>query len=265
MRKLVFFLFAVVLFTATSYSQLSQRENESTTIKFGTRPSTGDMTLTFGVDIGQGGVADLPILNQLTSGDVLTFKRYTSPSKAIRIGVRLFKDSQTVKGDEVDITNDDNLGSIKSKTSSSEYIIVPGLEKHFNKSNIFDVYAGTDLYIGYRRDLLLNNTELPNGDYDKYKATSTGMVLGLGGVVGFNIFIAQLPVSLGLEYGLNMKWSFEGKTKIKAESSVGGVSSSQNYYTSDRVSGNFSKLHKREFGMDTNNNIRILLNIYFGK
>jgi transcription elongation factor GreA-like protein len=74
-----------------------------------------------------------------------------------------------------------------------------------------------------------------------------------------------LPVSLGLEYGLNLKWSFEGKTKIKQEQKVGGTSTTQEYYTSDRVAGNFSKLHQREFGMDTNNNVRILLNVYFGK
>jgi hypothetical protein len=78
MRKFVFTLFAVILCTATSYSQLSQRENDASNFKLGTRPGAGDMSLTFGLDIGQGGVADLQVLNQLTSGDVLTFRRYTN-------------------------------------------------------------------------------------------------------------------------------------------------------------------------------------------
>jgi hypothetical protein len=265
MRKFVFTIFAVLLCTVTSYSQLSQRESEATTIKLGTRPTTGDMALTFGVDIGQGGVADLPILNQLTSGDILTFRRYLSPSKVMRLGVRLYKDSESIKGDRTNIITDDADGKIQTKNSSSEYILVPGMEKHFNKSNIFDVYVGSDLYVGYRRDKSVNNEEYANGNYDNFKSTSSGLILGLGGVVGFNIFVAQLPVSLGLEYGLNMKWSFEGKTKVMNESKVGGVSTTQKYYTSDRVAGTFSKLHQREFGMDTNNNVRILLNIYFGK
>ena len=266
MRKFVFTLIAVIFCAATSYSQLSQRENDETKLKLGTRPGTGDMALTFGVDIGQGGVANLKILNQLTSGDLLTFRRYTSPNNAMRLGVRLYKDSQTLKGDEKNIATGASAGKIESKTSNSEYDIVPGLEKHFNKSNIFDVYAGSDLYLGYRKDKTISNNQAANGDYVNDKTTSNGLILGLGGVVGFNIFIAQLPVSIGLEYGLNMKWSFEGKTKVKHDEKVGGVSTSQEYYTSDRAAGaTFSKLHQRAFGMDTNNNVRILLNVYFGK
>jgi hypothetical protein len=266
MRKFVFTLFAVILCAATSFSQLSQRENDAYKFKLGTRPSTGDMALTFGVDIGQGGIADLKILNQLTSGDVLTFRKYTSSSNAMRIGIKLYKDSQTLKGDETNPVTDASLGSIENKNSSSEYILVPGLEKHFNKNNIFDVYAGSDLYLGYRRDKTIDNNKAANGDYNNNKSTSSGLILGLGGVVGFNIFIAQLPVSLGLEYGLNMKWSFEGKTKVKNEQKVGAVSTSQEYFASDRQAGvAFSKLHQREFGMDTNNNVRIILNVYFGE
>jgi hypothetical protein len=276
MRKFVFTLLAVILCTATSYSQLSQRDNDAVRPKLGARPVAGDMALTFGYDIGGiNGIASLPVLNQLMSGDFLTFKRYSSAEKAMRLGIRLYKDAQTLSGDLTNPVTDASRGSVKYKYSNNEYILVPGLEKHFNKSNIFDVYAGSDLYIGYISKIITNNVEQANGDYNKSKETTSGMVLGLGGVVGFNIFIAQLPVSLGLEYGLNLKWSFGGKTKHKDENSVGGVTNTQEYYSSGDFETHditpltipddtYSKVHKREFGMDTNNNVRILLNVYFG-
>jgi hypothetical protein len=43
MRKFVFVLIALLICTASSYSQLSQRENDASTFKLGTRPGTGDM------------------------------------------------------------------------------------------------------------------------------------------------------------------------------------------------------------------------------
>ena len=267
MRKIVLTLTAVVFVATSAFSQLSQRENDESTFKIGTRPASGDMALTFGMDItGGGGIADLPILNQLASGDLLTFRYYMSKDLAIRAGIKLYKDAEALKGDEVNIATNDFVASYEYKTVSREYIIAPGIEKHFSSSNIFDVYAGGDLYIGLGKELNVQNEEYANGDYDNNESKSTNMILGAGGVVGFNIFIAQLPISLGFEYGLNMKWSNEGKTKVTVDQSIAGVTASQEYYTATQLPGTtFSKVRQKEFGMDTNNNVRIILNIYFGK
>ena len=84
--------------------------------------------------------------------------------------------------------------------------------------------------------------------------------------VGFNIFIAQLPVSLGLEYGLNAKWTNEGKSKIKVETRTGGTTDTQEYFvTSSAPLTHYSKLSVSEVGIETNSNVRVVLNIYFGK
>jgi hypothetical protein len=265
MRKICLSLITVLLLSASVFSQLSTRENDATVLKLGSRPGSGDMALTFGIGLTSGGSADLPIVNQLTQGDILTFKYFASEGTAIRVGIKLYKDANSLKGDVVDI-NGDFVQSSLEKYSSREYILAPGLEKHFSPGNIFDAYAGADLYLGFKRELLREEYEYDGGDYQKYKEISNPLVLGLGGVVGFNIFIAQLPVSIGLEYGLNFKWTNEGKTKATYDYDMGGTADSQEYYyNADDPATHYSKLSVSEFGINTNNNVRVVLNIYFGQ
>jgi hypothetical protein len=266
MRKIVFTFLSATFLCGTVFSQLSTRENEATTLKLGSRPGAGDMALTFGLGVTGGGVADLPIVNQLVSGDILTFKSYTSSDMAFRLGVKLYKEATTDKGDLIDNAG----GALETdlyKHLTREFILAPGIEKHFSKSNIFDVYAGSDLYLGFKRHFDNSEVEYDNGDYARSKMTSNPLVLGLGGVVGVNVFIGQLPVSLGLEYGLNMKWTNEGKMKVKEEYSVGGVTDSQTYYvySNDVYGQRYSKLKTSDTEINTNSNVRIVLNIYFGK
>lgn len=265
MRKILLILTMVMITGAFAFSQLSSRENDATVLKLGTRPGSGDMALTFApLSLDRGGPADLRISNQLGQGDFLTFKYYMNEGTALRIGLCLTKESTGLKGDIVDNTGD-FIESVIDNENSREFTIVPGLEKHYNAANIFDVYAGADLYLGFRRYSYKYEVEEDNGDYIKYKESSNPLVVGLGGVVGFNVFIAQLPVSLGIEYGLNMKWTNAGKSKIKSDSSIGGTTTSQEYFLEDGSAIRYSKLSLSEIGINTNNNVRIVLNIYFGK
>lgn len=266
MRKIVFTLMSATFLCGTVFSQLSTRENDAVNLKLGSRPGAGDMALTFGMAMTGGGVADLPIVNQLISGDILTFKYYSNSTLAFRVGVKLYKDSYKTNQDEVD-DDDVFIQTDIDRTNYREFIFAPGIEKHFSKSNIFDVYAGSDLYIGSIRHLHYAYNENAVGDYSKIKVSSNPFVLGLGGVVGFNVFIGQLPVSLGLEYGLNMKWTNEGKSKVIMENSTGGETTSYKYYVygDDPYSTRYSKLKITETGINTNSNVRVVLNIYFGK
>lgn len=272
MKKLSLAIVLATLFLFSAFSQLTERENDDAVLKIGTRPEGGDMALTFAFDINGGGhVADLYEGNLLAAGDLLTFKYYTDRSTAFRAGIRLFKDSYTLRGDEGGIVTGDAADNWVLKDSESEILLVPGLEKHFNSRNIFDVYIGGDVLIGYQRDVIKNNYENgTSGDYNKVKATTSSLVFGVGGVVGVNVFIAQLPISVGVEYGLNIKYDNEGKTKVKQEQQVGGVSTSLDYYTYDRFefgpfADDFSKMKVGHIGMDTNQDVRIVLNIYFGE
>ena len=235
------------------------------------------MALTFALGLTNDTVAGLDIRNSLNPGDLLTFKYYNTNSVAYRIGIRLYKDSEKFKGESDSLTQIIHNPNVpisgpfitnkERKVSSREYNLVPGIEKHYNASNFFDVYAGADLYLGFKRDVSIDNEEYSNGDQNKEKMTTSSTVVGLGGVVGFNVFIAHLPISIGLEYGWNAKWTKGGKTKHVVDDKSGTTSTSETYYTSntsiDDFGGNYTKLSQSEFGMDTNQNVRLALNIYF--
>ena len=281
MKRSTLFLVLMLLLGLTGFAQLSTRENDDTKIKLGARPNKGDMALMFGYDVANDYKANLYGGNLLQGGNILTFKWYRSPKTAIRIGINLSKQTYTTDGkiaDENAIIPLNPLSELKEKKSDRQYILVPGIEHHFLESNIFDVYTGLDLYLGFGRKLYENNVSSTNGDVDNFKMTMSSTVLGLGGVVGFNVFIAQLPVSLGLEYGLNLKWELGNKTKVKEEQTINGNNVSADYqrfydwptnvkdYTRPADPATyFSSLTDNYFGMATNQNVRIVLNIYFGK
>jgi hypothetical protein len=87
-----------------------------------------------------------------------------------------------------------------------------------------------------------------------------------------------LPISLGVEYGLNMKWEFGNKTKVEEETSIDGDVNSAEYLMSydwpsdvrfytmpyQAPTQYYDKLKNNYFGMESNQNVRIVLNIYFG-
>ena len=264
----------LALATTCSFAQLSERENDATMIKLGARPQAGNMALTFGfnfgglVDTNETGSASLFTGNFFAQGDFLTFKYFNSDDLAIRFAIRLSKHSSKIKGDVADssVYNLTNFGgTFESKTNDREYVLVPGIEKHFSNSNIFDVYTGADLYLGFGREDSVDSRVRSNGDFNKYEDKTTNKIVGVGGIVGFNLFVAHLPVSIGLEYGLNLKWEIGCKTKVNVDDKVGNVSTSAEYYldSDDPNSLKYKKLKKSKFDMDTNQDVRLVLNIYF--
>ena len=61
------------------------------------------------------------------------------------------------------------------------------------------------------------------------------MVLNLLGVhlrIGVNLFVADLPIAVGFEYGCSFQNYGAGKFKYDYDEYIGGVSSSGTYYTS---------------------------------
>ena len=286
---------ALALVTTCSFAQLSERENDATMVKLGARPQAGDMSLTFGFDLGgtlDSNQADASLFtgNFLAKGDFLTFKWYKSDDIVIRVALRLSKHSEKLSGDVMDssaVASNQFIfgGTYESKTMKREYVLVPGIEKHFSSSNIFDVYAGADLYLGFgKEDSISNRTYgkvwsnpmppppnvplTPTGDEDLWQATTSNTIVGIGGVVGFNMFIGHLPISIGLEYGLNMKWTMGGKTEWTHSQIIGGNEvEGDNTWFEDADGATSLKfkdgMKKSKFDMDTNQDVRAVINIYF--
>ncbi len=276
----------LALLVTCSFAQLSERENDATMVKLGARPQSGNLALTFGYNLG-GAIddndADASLFtgNFFAKGDFLTFKYFQSDDLAIRFALRLSKHSNKLKGTGLtdstgyyDGANNSSVTEDFNKTNEREYVFVPGIEKHFSTSNIFDVYMGADLYLGFGKEDSTSETTFSNGDFVKYKHKKSNTIIGIGGIVGFNIFIAHLPISIGLEYGLNLKWTLGGRYKVEESYKVGSNSEDVKYQVDQQPTAGpnlstsptrYSKLKKSKFDMDTNQDVRLVLNLYFAQ
>jgi len=273
-------LFAIFTLVGGSlFSQLSTRENNAVNVRLNTRPQAGDAALQFVfplVDLSadDGSDAGLYKGNFLTSGDLLTFKYYNTDDVVIRAAFRFYADNDRMKGtvaessDANPLVNDSTgveMANIKS--IDREYNIALGLEKHFTNSNIFDVYVGAEGRIGLGKDKEVTDYDYFNSDHSYTTRSTNTTIVGFAGVVGFNVFVAELPVSIGLEYGWGGKWIFGGNTKVTEDVDFGDTDVSYTEEWIESYDGTdtrlYSKLSSRRFNMDTNQNVRLNIHIYF--
>lgn len=288
MKKTLLVITLLALGGSSAFAQgLSTRENEAIVAKLGARPVAGDAALNFvlpivGLNNNDGSQAGLFNGNLLGSGDLLTFKYYHTDNFVLRAGVRLYADNDRLSGDTFE--NEDygitlgegDLSSLEMINQDRSYVLALGVEHHFSNSNIFDVYTGADLLLGFNKNRETTEREYMNIDgslqdrvtRDLFTSQTNSTVIGLGWVIGWNTFIAQLPISVGIEYGLSMKWILGGKTKITEERDVNNSNTvnqfSVEYYEDNAAPGvMFSDLSRRDFNMDTNQNVRLTLNFYF--
>lgn len=275
---------------SAAFAQLTTRENADTVVKLGARPQAGNMAFVLGMSLNNGsGKAALFSGNSFKSGNLLMYKYYLSDDLVFRAGIRYTNNSYATKGSAADssavynpygvntYTNSPfgsmvNFSEIQSKTSERMWEIVPGIEKHFLSSNIFDAYVGGDLYLGLGNDVSISNIDYRNGDkmYVTQKTRTTN--LGIGLVSGFNVFVAHLPIAIGLEYGWSAKWTFGGVTKVSEDRVVAGSTGgtySVKYQTDNSPDAfsdaKYSKLKKREFNADSFQDLRLVLHFYFAR
>lgn len=276
MKKILLFTAIVAMTITQSFGQLSTRENSDFNVRMGTRPQAGDGVLQFVLPMfNENGAAHLFRGNSLFANDFLTYKYYLKDDVALRAGLRWSVSSGKVSGTAADssaINNIPNtaLSELNQRYINRDFSIAAGLEKHFSNSNIFDVYAGGEILLGTAKDKRVEEYDSFDGDLSHTTSKRSSSVFGFGLVTGFNVFIAELPISVGVEYGLTGKWLFGDKTHVTVENRVGGTSVSGEYYSqSDDAFGNwdggrqYSDLSRREFNMNTNHNVRLSVNIYF--
>lgn len=281
MKKLSFVLMGAMLMCAPVVvnAQISTRTDTPSNLNFGTRPEAGTKLLTFNVDIapdsGFGLNGNLYNRLGIANGRLFTAKYFLSEKLAVRFGLNLTRSSVASKGDIdtslVNFPTPDTLVSNDFRQLSRAFLLVPGLEYHFTNSNIFDVYAGGDLILGSGSDVTRNNLEYAKDFYNRMETRTPYFAVGINPVVGFNIFVVDLPVSIGLEYGFNAMWKFGGATKVSQEMKMSGMGTpiEREYYTQETDPfGNadlngYSSLKRKTGSVNTMNNLRLTLNIYF--
>lgn len=267
--------FALLGVCSMASAQLSTRENQDTRYKFGGRPVAGDYGLTFAWTINNPSFGEYPgdstrsiaVWNALSRGNLITGKKFVSDDMAYRAGIRLTRNSRSVSGDvDSTATLPNTLSAAEFRSSTREYMIVPGIEKHFSSSNIFDVYLAGDLFLGFGKDKTVSSTTNRAGETSSTTMTTPYTIAGLGGIVGVNLFILDLPISVGLEYGISAFWLLGDRTKVEVET----PSESYEYFTvSNDQSGvstatnGFSDVKQKYMTMNSNDQVRITANIYF--
>jgi hypothetical protein len=244
-------LFMAFIFSFVCYSQLSTRENTTSVFKTGSRPQTGS----YGVYIGSSFAEIEDMINSdefnAKGLPLINFKYYKSKNVEYRLGIQLSGKSTKIKGEE----NTSAAKEIKDMESVSYNRISLGKAYHYAPSNLLDVYTG--VYIPFGWDYYKNE--------QTYGTTGQALskfspVIGLGAFIGLQAFIADLPVSVGFEYGLRALAQL-GKQYKHVQTTTSSVTT---YYTEQKSSAfEYSKLSYSESNIGTD--ARITFSYYFNK
>ena len=235
-------------------AQLTEGEPHSTKIKTGNRPLAGDWGMYIGpsytdirsliewadksksVDVVRG----LPLLN---------VKYYASDNFELRCGLQYFNVVNKYSGTTYPLKE-----SVEGKYSNAFFRIIPGLAYHFTSKNVLDVYIGGQLPIGFDIDkdiqetgVIVNNTK------------RNSFVVGIGVFGGLQVFVADLPFSIGLEVGLTGLAKCGQKVKHEVSDENNNI---QTFYTTlDDETLTYSKLNCHTFEMGSD--FRLTFTYYF--
>ena len=318
MRK--FLLLVAIASVSSAMAQLTTREAAPNSYKLGAYPQAGDLSLMFSVlnitnfDSNDDAVSDFASVNSLGRGDLITAKYYWKDDVAFRAGIKLQREVSEKSSFDSDTSSElftkdpDNLsplqgaGTVETSTKDvvRDWAVKLGIEKHFNSSNFFDVYAGADLYLGLGKEKFVRNTTTQDGavanaaQADGFSTVSnitssrSFTKLGVLPFIGVQMFVLDLPISIGVEYGWDALWKFGGlyKNEIEISQQDGGtttagfttyeeLSTSGTYYSTDLpdpLDANTAPAGSTgqngsagSSSLNTNQNVKILLNIYFGR
>jgi len=285
MKKLFYALLIMVLGVNSTFAQLSDRVNSPSTFKIGTRPVAGNWGLVFAPTYQDfsdmtnriDGKDSTDVANVLP---IIALRMYKSDNFVLRIGIRSKTHNLKISG-TLDPTLNGGYTDLKYQRRKAELYITPGAEYHFSKSNILDIYVGASIPLGYvkdnQTDYMRNSTALAT--YSSFERTRFSLAYGFEGFFGVQAFVADLPLSIGLELGSTALGNLGKKWKVQSYNVTAGVSTSQTYYTlnldsKDQIdptsvvgpitqTSAFSKLTAKSFGID--GMARLTISYYFNK
>lgn len=182
--KKIFLLLALCLGFTAAKAQITTGENTSQVIRNGNRAQAGNFGIYFGAttdmfrnlfDGGPDKMECLPLIN---------LKYMKSDQLEYRLGIEWYKKSTTTSPSEGDDT----------KSYEKKFMFYPGVAYHFSNKNLLDVYVGGEVPFGW------GNNGYDDGDEDY---TVSNFRIGLGAFIGLQAYIANLPLALGVEYGIS--------------------------------------------------------------
>lgn len=259
--RFILFLAFLCLGAGVSYAQITTGKPSSKVIRTGNRAEAGDFGLYFG--------ATTPMFKSLFDKDMslealplINFKYMASNHVEARLGLELYKTSTRLNGDMKSSSSaNDGTSSVKNTNVDANVMLYPGFAYHFSKLNIFDVYVGAELPLGWNRE---SNVSTSSYDSERHETTRSknSFVIGLGAFVGVQAFIADLPLALGVEYGVSSR--LDTGLKYKYVSTSGETT--QTIYSPDPSAfpgnnGNYTKLNARKG--EIGGQLRLTITYYF--
>ena len=230
MKKILLFLTACLV-VSSAEAQITTGKSTSHVVRTGNRAEEGNLGLYIGATSDMFfGLGDESV--RIEALPLLNFKYMATDELEWRCGIEWFKKSSTVEATQ-DVSS-----------SNSKFLLSPGLAYHFDNRNLLDVYIGGELPIGW------GSIGGDNGSDD----WSTGYFrFGLGAFIGLQAFIGNLPVAMGIEYGLGLNY----------QSVSDGVFSDDdhNFYYDNQSIKFWDDIDVSKFFMG--NQVRLTLSYYF--
>jgi len=253
------------VFNVSIFSQLSDRVNNASTLKVGTRPIKGDMGVYLGISVRE--IKEfIDDTEYVYKGiPLISLKYYASDKWVVRLGVQVMQKSIEESGPVDPNVDGSMLTERVFRESTLDLLLTPGFEYHFTNSNLIDVYVGGLLPIGWSKSEYSNQSSYSTGAYDIYTRTKNGIVYGYELFVGLQAFIADLPLAIGFELGVSGLGESKDKYKHESNVSIGGITSNQLYYTVDEAAMGVRYMDLTSKNFEAEGNIRISISYFFGK
>jgi len=254
----------LLFLSANMFGQLSDRVNNPSTLKIGTRPVQGNMGIYFGISYAD--IKDWVEEDDFEYAGIpmVSFKYYVTDRWVARLGVKASKLSKIEEGEIDPLVDGSFLEEKRFREIESEFLVTPGFEYHFTNANLLDVYAGGLIPFGRVKEEFVSDSRYTTGEYNYSTITKKNFAYGYELFVGLQAFIADLPLAIGFDLGLAGLGYFKDKYKHETNLSVGGITSEQIYYTVEKDTGTkYRSLTSKNFELE--GNIRITLSYFFNR
>ncbi len=265
MKKLIYITGILLLFlSVNTFGQLSDRVNNPSTLKVGTRPVQGNMGIYFGISYRD--IKDWVETEEYeyTGIPLVSFKYYVTDTWVGRLGINSSKKSKVEEGEIDPLVDGSFLVERRFNEVESKFIITPGFEYHFTNSNLLDVYAGALIPWGWTKEEYITDSRYTTGEYNYSTVTKRSYAYGYEFFIGLQAFIADLPLAIGFDMGVAGLGYFKDKYKHVNNVSVGGLTTDQTFYTVDKDAGfKYRDLTSKNFELE--GNIRVTLSYFFGR
>lgn len=253
-RKILLILVLLCTASAMSFAQLTTGEPSAKKIRIGNRPQAGDFGLFIGTVFND--YKDAIVYNSLIPMPILNFKYYVTNHLEARVGVDANAFNEKALGKFDNGGTDMKLGEAEGY---GQFLVLPGVAYHFGNMNILDIYAGAEIPLGWSGR---KQKQVDQANDMETLNISNAFTIGVDAFIGIQAFIANLPLAIGVEYGLGSQLDLGLKTKTK----VTTAGNTQTTYSPNVNIGGFNSTQFKTLKAQRGNlsqQVRFTLSYYF--